>query len=220
MAGQQRQTDGFHVQIVFRDDYGNRMTVARRHQGVHCLGDRPVGGHPAHEIDRFIEGALLERSDHAGDAFAEGVEHGFNRHALLLQMDEVALGEDAAAGGDAGRRPLEGQGQGIEIFDPDAEAVGLLLQKPARSGGTERVRSHLPRLVQPIIQFDHQRALPADLHYRPSVRMQVKKSGRDGQGTAVFGPLEGRRDHGLPGTRYADGRDRHAATIPPDVGNQ
>ena len=67
-----------------------------------------------------------------------------------------------------GAVPSNCQGQGGEIIDADAEAVGLLLQEPARAGGAERVGSHLPGLVQSTFQFDNQRALPADLNYRPA----------------------------------------------------
>ena len=71
-----------------------------------------------------------------------------------------------------GARTLEREGQGVEILDPDAQPVRLLLQEPARAGGAQRVRSHLPRPLETTFQFDHERALPADLDDRPRVRMR------------------------------------------------
>ncbi len=132
------------------------MAVAAGKHFVQGFGDGPVRRHPTHKKDRFGENALLEGYYHTGNTLAKGVKHGFYGNALLLQMYEITFGKYRAAGGNARRAPLKIQGQSGEVLDLDAQAVGLLLHKTARTCGAKRIGSHLPGLFQPIFQLDYQ----------------------------------------------------------------
>ena len=79
-------------------------------------------------------------------------------------MDEVALGEDTAPGGYAGRGALTFQRSAGEIIQADPDTVRLLLQEPAGTRSTERIRDNLPGFFQPILKRYDEGALPADLY--------------------------------------------------------
>ncbi len=166
------------------------LAVAGGDDLVERLDDGGVARHAADAVDGLLEGSLLQSGHHAGDAAAQGVEHGPDRDTLLLQVDEVGLGEDAAPGGDAGWLPLEFQRQAGEVLHGDAQAVGLLLQEHARAGGAQRVGGHAPGLAEPVNKLHNEGALTADLDYGLGIRMKVEHAGGDGQRTAVLQPVQ------------------------------
>ena len=88
---------------------------------------------------RLVEGlGAQERADEgAGHAAAKARPHGGLAVALLLAVDEIALGEDRAAGGDGGRLgDLPDQGR---VVVGNAEARGLLVEERAGARRAHRV---------------------------------------------------------------------------------
>jgi hypothetical protein len=64
-----------------------------------------------------------------------------------------------------------------KIFQADAQPVSLLLQKPARAGGAQRIGSHLPGLFQTVFQPYDERVVPAELDDGFGVGVVVQQPG-------------------------------------------
>ncbi len=99
-----------------------------------------VGGDPADERHRRLDqlalgDGALEVADHG---VAEAAQHLGRLVALLLGVDHVALGEDAAAPGDAGR--LAGAEHDVaDVLDLVEQAARLLVHEGAGAGGAVAV---------------------------------------------------------------------------------
>ena len=125
--------------MVLRDDYRHPVSVPGREDITQRPDDSAVSGHTADQIDWLFKNTFLERSHHPSNTFTECVKHGRHRDTLLLQVNEVALGKDAAPGGYPGRTAFTLERQAGEVVQADAQTVRLLLQEPSRAGGAERV---------------------------------------------------------------------------------
>ena len=110
------------------------MSVPCREDIIECFDDSTVGGNTTNKVNWFRKDSFLERGDHPSNTFTECVKHGFNRDAFLLQVNKVALGKDAAPGGNPGWFVLTLERQVGEVIQADAESVGLLLNESSRAG--------------------------------------------------------------------------------------
>ncbi len=172
--GQKCCAHGFDVEVVVGNDDVHLVAVSGRDDFVEGLDDGGVAGHAADAVDGLLEGALLQGGHHAGDAAAQRVEHGPYRDALLLQVYEVGLGEDAAPGSYSRRLSFELQRQAGEVLHGDAQAIRLLLKEHACAGGAQRIGGHAPRFAESVDEFDDKRALAADLDDRLGIRVKVQ----------------------------------------------
>ena len=89
VARQQGCAQGLDVQIALADLDMQRVPVAGGKYLVQCPDERPVGRQATGQEDGFCEWPTGQRGHHAGNALAQGVEHRADRHALLLQVDQV-----------------------------------------------------------------------------------------------------------------------------------
>ena len=99
-----------------------------------------VGGHAADEGHRRLDDLALGDGalEVAHHGVAEAAQHLGRLVALLLGVDHVALGEDAAAAGDAGR--LAGAEHDVaHVLDVVEQAAGLLVHERAGAGGAVAV---------------------------------------------------------------------------------
>ena len=193
------------------------MAISRGKCLIECPDNGAVGGDAADEIRRLFKGAFLQGSDHPGDALAEGIEHGLDGDPFLLQVNEVALGENAAPGGDSRCLVLTFEGEAGKVLKAYAEAVCLLLEEPPCPRGAERVRRDLPRFFQPVFQDNDQGSLTANLYYGLDGRIQIEQSGGNGQRAAVCRPVEFCGDGTPAGTGNASAINvvqRHHLTEP------
>ncbi len=164
---------------VLRDDQVGLGELEDLEDGA---ADAFVGGHPALEGHRPFEVApaddlALEVAYHgeaeAGDDVVDGGAH-------LLEVDHVALGEDGAAAGDAGR-VLGLQGDVAELLDGDAHARGLLVEEGAGAGGADAVEGEVGhpgrRLGGVLFQDDELGVLAADLEDGADLGMEAGGAG-------------------------------------------
>jgi len=142
--------------------------------------DGLVRGHPADKHERRDDGLPPEAAHHARHRVRQAGEHSGHRPALLLEMDQIRLGEDAAARGNPRRRARPTERPLAELLDGDVQPVGLLLQEAARARSAEGRARHPPGLVQPALQRDHESALAADLDDRAGVGRVPQDAGHGG----------------------------------------
>ena len=127
------------MKIVFGEDYRYFMPIPGGEYFVDSFDDGAIGSNATNQIDRFLKNTFLERSDHPSNAFTECVKHGFNRDTLLLEVNEVAFGKDAASGGYPGwfARTLERQTG--KVIQADAKSICLLLKESSRASSAEGI---------------------------------------------------------------------------------
>ncbi len=107
-----------------------RSLVLQPAQHLSVLGDAADDGR--HTVERF---ALQQGAQHrAGHAPAKPGPHRGFAAALLLAMDEIALGKDRASGGDR-RRVVDGA-KDTHLLIGNAQASRLLVEERTRAGGT------------------------------------------------------------------------------------
>ena len=103
------------------------------------------------------------------------------RRALLLQVNHVALGEDAAPSCDPWRL-LDLGTQLTELFYAEAQPRGLLVEKAPRTSGTERVHCEIRDLTLPVasglLQEDELRVIATDLYDGVDVRVEMNRRRR------------------------------------------
>ncbi len=100
-----------------------------------------IGGHAADEGDRGLNDLALGDGapEVADDGVAQPAQHLRRAVALLLRVDHVALGEHAAAPGDA--RRLAGVEDDVShVLDVVQQTAGLLVHEGTGPGGTVAVR--------------------------------------------------------------------------------
>src|SRR4030042_6154393 len=131
------------------------MPVPGRNHVVERFGHGGVGSHTAHKVYGLLKSSFFQRSHHSSHAFAKCVEHGVQRDALLLEVNEVGLGKDAAPGSYPGGSAFKLKRQTGEVLHADANPVCLLLQESSCACGTKWIRCYLPRLLQAIFKLYH-----------------------------------------------------------------
>ena len=127
------------MQVVFGDDYFNGMPIPGRNHIVEGFGHGRIGCNSAHKIDRLLKNSFFQRGDHPGNALTERIEHGVQRGSLLLEVDKVSLGKDAAPGSYPGGSAFALQGQAGEVLHADANPICLLLKKSSCARSTKWV---------------------------------------------------------------------------------
>ncbi len=169
-----------------------------------------VGGHAADEGDGRLDDLALGDGalEVAHHGVAQTAEHLGRLVALLLRVDHVALGEDAAAAGDA--RGLAGAEHDVaHVLDVVEEPAGLLVHERAGTGGAVAVglvvddagAAGLARL-----QADELGGLAAHLEDGLRLGMQPGDAARDGLELV----LEGRVQRGAD---EASARARDAGAV-------
>ena len=200
----QRGADGAHARVVLGDEQLAVVQVERLAQRAHGA---VVGGHAADERDGRLDDLALGDGalEVAHDGVAEAAQHLGRLIALLLRVDHVALGEHAAAAGDAGG--LAGvQHDVAHVLDVVQQAAGLLVHEGAGAGGAVAVRlvvedagaADVARL-----QTDELGGLAA--HLEDGLRLGVQRADapRDGLELVLEGGVERRGDEAPAGARDA-----------------
>jgi len=178
--------------------------VERLSQGLHGA---PVGGDPADKRDRRLHDLAL------GDRALEIAHHGVAEAAqdlgrlvpLLLGVNHVRLGEDAAAAGDACR--LAGVEDDVaDVLDVVEKAARLLVHEGPRAGGAVAVGlvvhdAGAARLVAGL-QTDELGRLAAHLEDRLRLGVQCGDAARDGLELVLEARLERLADE--PAARTGD----------------
>ena len=167
-----RRADRCHQPMVLGHDELAWLDLQQRLEGAN---DRLVEGDAALDEDRRRERLPLadDAAEVACEREAEPGEDVGERRALLLQVDHVRLREDGATAGDA-RRALGLERERRELaIDPDAQALGLLVEEGAGAGGAERVHGEVAeehaagRII--ALEGEELAVLPADLDDRARV---------------------------------------------------
>ena len=151
------------------------MPVPCREHIIERLFYGTIGSNAANKVDRLLKSSFLEGSNHPSNAFAERIEHCFDRDALLLQMNKVSLGKDTASGGYPGRTIVAFQCQASKVIHANAKPVRLLLKEPSSACSTKGIRYYLPRLSQPVLQPYDKGALAANLYDSFSARITMEQ---------------------------------------------
>ena len=148
---QQGGADGAEDGEVLGD---NQFRFVKFQHFLHGADNALVCGNPA------LEGNRLGQFASADDLPLEVMHHGkaeagddiINGRAHLLQVYHVALGENTAAPGNAGRA-LRLQGDIAQLFDGYAHARSLLVQERAGTGGTDAVEGEVSHFRGGPVRF-------------------------------------------------------------------
>ena len=175
--GQQRRADGAGQRARARE-----LQPGARAAPGYCrtiLGFRDT---PPDQTDRGLERPALDQDvqDVAGDPLAQPRAQGIEGIALLHGVDDVGLGEHGAAGGDGGRGTLVSIRAGGQVAHGEIQALGLLRDERAGSGGAGGVDRVLPVLPL-VVEQDEGEALSADGQHVPAARQQAAGSLADRQ---------------------------------------
>ena len=113
----------------------------------------------------------LEISCHG---IAEARDDVIIRRGNLLKVDHIRLGKDAAPPRDPGRR-LRFQGELAELFDGEAEAACLLIEKGARACGAEGIHRKVADLETAVLLFEEDQfgVFASDVNDRPNLWIEM-----------------------------------------------
>ena len=206
----ERRADRSHREVGL----GHEQVVALELEGLaHRLHGALVGRDAADERDRRLhELALGDRASEVADhGVAQPAQHLGRLIALLLGVDHVALGEHAAASGDAGG--LAGaQDDVADILDVVEQAARLLVDEGARARGAVAVRLIVDDTGAAQIaglETDELGRLAAHLEHGDRVWMQHRDAARDGLELVLEPGLQSLADEAAARARDADaGRPR------------
>ncbi len=200
--------DGAHGGEVLGDD---EVGLVETEDVAHGLHDARVGRHAALEGDRGLD--RRRGADSALEVAREGVAEAgddvVDRRRLLLEVDHVRLGEDRAAARHS-RRVLAAKGEAAEVLDGEAEAVSLLVEERARTGGAHRVHREVGDLGvagSVVAEEEELGVLAADLEN--GADLGVQKTGRCGLGDDLIDEVAAKEtsDNAATGTRGGKAHD-------------
>ena len=196
----ERGADGADARVVLGDE---QLAVVEGEGLAQRAHGALVGGHAADERDGRLDDLALGDGalEVAHHRVAEAAQHLGRLVALLLRVDHVALGEDAAAPGDAGG--LAGAEHDVaHVLDVVEQPARLLVHERAGAGGAVAVglvvgdagAADVARL-----QTDELGGLAAHLEDRLRLGMQRGDAARDGLELVLEGGVERRSDEAPAG---------------------
>ena len=171
----QSGADGAHARVVLGDE---ELTVLERERLAQRAHGALVGRHAADERHRRVDDLALGDGalEVAHDGVAEAAQYLGRFVALLLRVDHVALGEHAAAAGDAGG--LAGLEHDVaDVLDVVEEPARLLVHERAGAGGAVAVGlvvGDAGAAAVPGLQTDELGGLAA--HLEDGLRLGVQRA--------------------------------------------
>ena len=196
----ERRADGADAGVILGDE---ELAVVQAEGLAQRAHRAVVGGHAADEGDGRLDDLALGDGalEVAHHRVAEAAQHLRRLVALLLRVDHVALGEDAAAAGDAGG--LAGPEDDVaHVLDVVEQPARLLVHEGAGAGGAVAVglvvddagATDVARL-----QTDELGGLAAHLEDGVGLRLQSRDAACDGLELVLKGGVERRADEAPAG---------------------